>query len=53
MENAALTSPLRIRLKNVWGTMKGVFSKMWANKNYCFFVGATLLMHTFGDELAV
>jgi hypothetical protein len=51
-EEEALSSS-RIRLKNVFATMKGVFAKMWANKNVCFFVGSVLLMHTFGDELAV
>ena len=46
-------SPVTIRLKNVFATMKGVFAKMWANKNVTFFVGSVILMHTFGDELAV
>ena len=46
-------SPVRIRLKNVFGTMKGVFARAWDHKSVCFFVGSVILMHAFGDELAV
>ena len=43
----------RIRLKNVWATMMQTFSRAWEHKNVCLFVGSVILMHTFGDELAV
>ena len=43
----------RVKLTNVWATMKGVFARAWDHKSVCFFVGSVILMHAFGDELAV
>jgi hypothetical protein len=43
----------RVKLTNVWATMKGVFARAWDHKSACFFVGSVILMHAFGDELAV
>ena len=43
----------RVKLTNVWATMKGVFARAWDHKSVCFFVGSVILVHAFGDELAV
>jgi len=43
----------RVKLTNVWATMKGVLARAWDHKSVCFFVGSVILMHAFGDELAV
>ena len=43
----------RVKLTNVWATMKGVFARAWDHKSACFFLGSVILMHAFGDELAV
>ena len=32
--------------------MKGVFARAWDHKSVCF-CGSVILMHAFGDELAV
>ena len=37
----------RVKLTNVWATMKGVFARAWDHKAVCFFVGSVILSFVF------